>query len=34
MRLMPNHWSDAHGRSILAQAWEASGTVAQFAFSG
>jgi hypothetical protein len=34
MRLFPNHWGESHGRSILAQAWEASGTAAQIAFSG
>jgi hypothetical protein len=34
IRLMPNHWKDNNRRSVFAQAWEASGTAAQIAFSG
>lgn len=34
LRLMPNHWKDNNRRSVFAQAWEASGTAAQIAFSG
>ena len=34
MRLSPKYWREAPHRSIFAQAWEASGTTAQFAFFG
>ncbi len=34
MRLIPNLSHDVANRSVFAQAWEASGTTAQIAFSG
>jgi hypothetical protein len=34
MRLVPNLSCDTPSRSVFAQAWEASGTTAQIAFSG
>ena len=33
VRLRPTFWRHAH-RSILVEAWEASGTIAQLAFVG
>lgn len=34
MRLIPNLSGEVAPRSVFAQAWEASGTTAQIAFSG
>jgi hypothetical protein len=33
-RLIPNLGRETQNRSVFAQAWEASGTTAQIAFSG